>query len=499
MILSDATLARLPEDVAQPAYDRNACGVGIVHLGIGAFHRCHMAVYTDDALTLQQGDWRILGVSLRNRSTADQLNPQDGLYTVVVKDSGQDSGQTTTRVIGSVAGVMFAPDDPAAVIAAMARPETRIISLTITEKGYCIDPATGELNLAHPDIVYDLAHPAAPRSAAGYLVAALAQRQAQGSGPVTILTCDNLPSNGYVVARIVRSFAELSHAGLADWISTHVAFPCTMVDRIVPAMEPREVELLALRHGLMDQAALQTEPFTQWVIEDHFAAGRPAWNEVGALLVDDVEFFEVAKLRMLNGSHSALAYLGYLSGCRFVHEAMAVKPLRLFVDHLIGNEAAASLSPPAGVNLDEYRAQLLHRYENSALPHRTYQIAMDGSQKIPQRLLGTLRHHLKNDGPISACSLAVAAWIRYVMAVDESGEPIEVQDPLADKLKGLADNAGTTPAALVEAFLGLTEVFGSDLKSEQRFRDELVEWLGRLLEDGALETVRHFSESSVKL
>jgi fructuronate reductase len=468
--------------------------VGIVHLGIGAFHRCHMAVYTDDVLSLKAGtrkanNWRILGVSLRNRAIADQLNPQDGLYTVVVKDSAQ----TTSRVIGSVAGVLFAPDEPALVIAMMAHPDTRIISLTITEKGYCIDPATGQLNLEHPDIVHDLANLYSPRSAVGYLVAALALRQAENAGPVTILTCDNLPANGYVVARIVRGFAELSHPGLTDWISSNVAFPCTMVDRIVPAMEASDVELLATRHGLMDSAALQTEPFTQWVIEDNFAAGRPAWEKAGALLVEDVEFFEVAKLRMLNGSHSALAYLGYLSGYRFVHEAMAVKPLRRFVDRLIGNEAAASLLPPAGVDLDQYRAELLHRYDNSALPHRTYQIAMDGSQKIPQRLLGTLRHHLKNNGPISACSLAVAGWMRYVMAVDESGQPIHVQDPLADKLKALVDNAGPNPATLVAAFLELTEVFGGDLKNEQRLRAELVEWLGRLLEDGALQTVEHFS------
>jgi len=489
VILSEATLAKLPANVKRPAYDRSACGVGIVHLGIGAFHRCHMAVYTDDALTRTSGDWRILGVSLRNRTISDQLNPQDGLYTVVVKDSGQAS----SRVIGSVAGVLFAPDDPAAVVAAMGNADTRIISLTITEKGYCIDPATGQLNLQHPDIVHDLAHPATPRSAVGYLVAALALRQAQGAGPVTILTCDNLPSNGRVVERIVRSFAALTHPVLDSWISENTAFPCSMVDRIVPAMEQRDVELLAMRQGMMDRAALQTEPFTQWVIEDQFAADRPAWESVGALLVEDVEFFEVAKLRMLNGSHSALAYLGFLAGCRFVHEAMAIAPLREFADHLIGNEAAASLAPPSGANLDDYRARLLHRYENSALPHRTYQIAMDGSQKIPQRLLGTVRHHLKHDGPISACSLAVAAWMRYVMAVDEQGNPIEVQDPLAGRLKSLADQAGQDPTALVQAFLGLNEIFGADLPHNQRLRDELVHWLGHLLQHGALQTVKHFS------
>jgi len=487
--LSNATLAHLPADITVPVYDREKCGVGIVHLGIGAFHRCHMAVYTEDALARSGGDWRILGVSLRSPAIRDQLNPQDGLYTVVVKDHGA----TSYHVIGSVAGVLFAPEDPVAVIDAMASPTTHIVSLTVTEKGYCQDPATNNLNETHPDIVHDLAHPGAPKSAIGYLVAGLAKRRASGAGPLTIMCCDNLPSNGRVVGRLVRRFAELAHPGLLAWIEANVTFPSTKVDRIVPAMEVRDLDAFTERTGLVDAAVLQTEPFTQWVIEDRFAAGRPDWESAGATLVEDVRPYEEAKLRMLNGSHSALAYLGYLAGCTYVHEAMAIPALRSFVDTFKRREVATSLTLPEGMDIDAYREKLRRRYDNAALQHRTYQIAMDGSQKIPQRLLGTLRHHLQNDGPISACSLAVAAWMRFVMAVDEAGNAIVVQDPLADRFKALADAAGRDANALVDAYLGVQEVFGSDLKNNRRFRDELVRWLDRLLNDGALKTVEHFT------
>lgn len=489
MRLSNATLAHLPAGIAAPAYDRESCGVGIVHFGMGAFHRCHMAVYTDDALAKTHGDWKILGVSLRGTTIPEQLNPQDGLFTVVVKDNGNSH----SRVIGSVAGVLYAPGDPDAVISAMAAPATRIVSLTVTEKGYCHDPATGELNEAHPDIVHDLANLDGPRSAIGYLVAGLARRRATDAGPVTIMSCDNLPSNGRAVERLVRRFAELTYPGLSAWIDNNVSFPSTKVDRIVPAMESQDVVAFIVSTGLIDTAVLQTEPFTQWVIEDDFAAGRPAWESAGATMVEDVRPYEEAKLRMLNGSHSALAYLGYLSGCTYVHEAMAIPALRTYTDTFKRREVATSLSVPEGMDIDAYREKLRQRYDNSALQHRTYQIAMDGSQKIPQRLLGTLRHHLKNNGPISACSLALAAWMRYVMGVDEAGNAIKVQDPLAERLKALGDSAGRNAEQLVDAYLGVEEIFGTDLKKNVRLRGELVQWLDRLLRDGTLKTVEYFT------
>ena len=269
------------------------------------------------------------------------------------------------------------------------------------------------------------------------------------------MCCDNLPSNGRVVERLVRRFAELAHPDLAAWIDSNVSFPSTKVDRIVPAMELKDVDAFTSHTGLIDAAVLQTEPFTQWVIEDRFAAGRPAWENAGVSLVADVRPYEEAKLRMLNGSHSALAYLGYLCGCTYVHEAMALPALRAYIDTFKKREVATSLTLPDGMDINVYREQLRQRYDNAALQHRTHQIAMDGSQKIPQRLLGTLRHHLKDSGPTSACSLAVVAWMRYVMGVDE--------------------------------------VFGADLKNNRRFHDELVRWLDRLLNDGALKTVEYFN------
>ena len=490
MRLSNSTLDRLPAGLKPPAYPRKDCGIGIVHLGIGAFHRCHMAMYTDVVLAQKTGDWRILGVSLRSPAIRDQLNPQDGLYTVTVTDDSS----THTCVVGSIAGVLFAPDTSGTVIDALAAPTTRIISLTITEKGYCHDPASGRLNESHPDIIHDLAHPEAPRSAMGYLVAGLLERQKTGAGPVTILSCDNLPANGKTVARIVRRMAQLVSPDLSAWIDTNVTFPSSMVDRIVPAMKPEDVEAFASKTGLTDAATLQTEPFTQWVIEDQFAAGRPEWENAGATLVEDVEPYEETKLRMLNGSHSALAYLGYLAGCKYVHEVMAIPEMCDYADIFMRTEAATSLKLPDGLDIDAYREGLKKRYKNSALQHRTWQIAMDGSQKIPQRLLGTLRHQLETKGPISACSLALAAWMRYVMAVDEQGRDINVQDPLADHLKSLADEAGHDAVAVVLAMLDVKEIFGKDLRSQQSLRLELTKWLQRLLNEGALNTVRYFTE-----
>jgi len=328
----------------------------------------------------------------------------------------------------------------------------------------------------------------------GYLVAGLLERQKTGAGPVTILSCDNLPANGKTVARIVRRMAQLVSPDLSAWIDTNVTFPSSMVDRIVPAMKPEDVEAFASKTGLTDAATLQTEPFTQWVIEDQFAAGRPEWENAGATLVEDVEPYEETKLRMLNGSHSALAYLGYLAGCKYVHEVMAIPEMCDYADIFMRTEAATSLKLPDGLDIDAYREGLKKRYKNSALQHRTWQIAMDGSQKIPQRLLGTLRHQLETKGPISACSLALAAWMRYVMAVDEQGRDINVQDPLADHLKSLADEAGHDAVAVVLAMLDVKEIFGKDLRSQQSLRLELTKWLQRLLNEGALNTVRYFTE-----
>ena len=489
MKLTNQTLADLPADILGPQYDHAARNVGIVHLGIGAFHRCHMAVYTDEVMAKALGDWRILGVSLRSRTIPDQLNPQDGLYSVVIKDSSR----STTRVIGSVAGVLFAPDNPQAVVEAIAKRSTQIVSLTVTEKGYCHDPATGELNQTHPDIQHDLSNLTTPVSAIGYLVAGLQARRDSDSGAITILSCDNLPANGHTVKKIVGKFAALVDASLADWIEHNVSFPSSMVDRIVPAMETSDINAFAQRTGLDDAAVLQTEPFTQWVIEDRFAGMRPAWELAGVTMVSDVAPYEDAKLRMLNGSHSALAYLGYLAGYEYVHHVMGDPIFRHYVDSFMRLEAATSLHLPAGMDIDAYRNELQTRYDNSALQHRTYQIAMDGSQKVPQRLLGTLRYHLANEGPITATCIAIAAWLRYLMGKDERGQSYAVQDPMAEQFAKLFADAPADPDSLVITLLQVQAVFGTDLIHNSRFTQALIYWFTQIVQNGVSDTLNRYA------
>ncbi|WP_082434452.1 mannitol dehydrogenase family protein [Devosia sp. A16] len=466
-------------------YDRATISPGIVHLGIGAFHRAHMAAYVDSLLA-KAPDWGIIGASLRRPDTRDALAPQDFLYTLAIRDA---SG-TTPRIIGSIVDVLDANTQRAQLIETMADPAIRIVSLTVTEKGYCHDPSTGELDEEHPDIVHDLAHPDTPISAPGIIVAALELRQQRGLGPFTVMSCDNLPSNGKTAGRIVRRLAELRGLGEAftRYVET-VRFPSTMIDRIVPATTDADRAIVAELTGFDDAWPIMTEPFTQWVIEDDFPAGRPPFETVGAELVEDVEPFELMKLRMLNGSHSTMAYLGYLAGYQYVNEAIADPGILKLVHGLMTEEAMPTL-PMSRSTLEAYRDQLLARFANPALKHRTWQIAMDGTQKLPQRLLGTIRDRLKAAQPFPRLALGVAAWMRYVTGIDEAGQPIEVKDPLATRLREIADRAGRDPAKLADGLLAVTEVFGTDLAQVAVFRDTVTNHLKSLLDNGVKETVR---------
>ncbi|MFO1061209.1 MAG: mannitol dehydrogenase family protein [Dongiaceae bacterium] len=476
--LSAATVGnRLP-------YDRASVTPGVVHLGIGAFHRAHMAAYVDDLLA---GDpsWGIIGASLRRPDTRQALAPQDFLYTLAVRSGGG----TALRVVGALLDVLDAATQRDALLAAMADPRIRLVSLTVTEKGYCHDPATGALDPAHPDVLHDLANPGAPVSAPGLIVRALALRRAAGAAPFTVLCCDNLPANGETTARVVAGFAALDDAALAAWISGNVAFPSTMVDRIVPATTEADRAMVREATGLADAWPVMTEPFSQWVIEDRFPAGRPHFERAGAQLVADVRPYELMKLRMLNGSHSMLAYLGYLAGHEHVSEAIADPHLRRFIHDFMTEEAMPTL--PAGLgDLAAYREALLQRFANPALRHRTWQIAMDGSQKLPQRLLGTIRDRLARGLPVARATLGVAAWMRYVMGVDEQGRPIDVRDPLAERLRRICAAAGDAPEALVDGLLQVAPVFGDDLPRNAPFRAAVAGHLGALLRRGALATVR---------
>src|SRR5512142_262619 len=485
--LTAAALEHLPPDIARPAYGVRNVPIGIVHLGIGAFHRAHQAIYTDDALALRGGPWGICGVSLRSPGVRDRLAPQDGLYTSIEKSPEG----TRRRVVGSVREVLFQGDARDDVFRRLTSRETRIVSLTVTEKGYCHAPASGRLDVTHPDIAHDLGSLAAPRSVPGLLVAALAQRRRTHGTPVTIVCCDNLKQNGALVCGVVVAFANLVDPSLGEWIAREIAFPSTMVDRIVPATTDRDVAENDRALGMEDAAPVVHEPFIQWVIEDRFAAERPAWEVGGALFVDDVDPFEAMKLRLLNASHSALAYLGFLAGYTFVYEVAAQPDFVAYMRRLTTDEVSPTLVEPPGVDLAAYRETLVRRFANPALPHRTRQIAMDGSQKLPQRLLATIRDNLAANRPITLATLAVAAWMRYVYGEDEQGRPIDVSDPLAPTFAALADKHRGDPAGFAQSLLALRAIFDEDLHNEPRFTAPVTRWLTELFSVGAARTVAH--------
>lgn len=429
-------------------------GIGIVHLGLGAFFRAHGSVCLAEAMAASGGDWGVAGVSLRSPAVRDALAPQGGVHTAVERGPQGE----TRRIVGTVQTVLVAPEDPRAVLDRMADPATRIVSLTVTEKGYCHAPATGRLNLDHPDIRHDLAE-LLPVSAPGFLVRALARRRAAGQRPFTVLSCDNLPGNGRVTRGVVLDLARAVDPGLADWIAAEGRFPSTMVDRIVPATTQADIDSLAAETGIHDAAPVFHEPFRQWVIEDAFVAGdRPDLAAGGAEMVADVTAHEHMKLRLLNGAHSVLAYLGFLAGHETIADTVADPAFAGFLRRLWAEEIIPATPAPAGVSLPAYAGALAKRFANPAIRHRTGQIAMDGSQKLPQRLLGTLAANGAAGRPSPRLVLGVAAWMRFVGGIDERGAPIDVRDPLAARLRALHDSADSA-ADRVAALLGETAVF----------------------------------------
>ncbi len=458
---------------------------GIIHLGLGAFYRAHGAIYIQEAMQASGGDWGIIGVSLMRPDQRDALAPQDFAYTAVEMGPKGE----TARVIDVLNGVLVARENPQAVLDAMAAASVKIVSLTVTEKGYCHEPSSGRLNRNHPDIVHDLAHAEQPTSAIGFLVRALEKRKSAGLPPFTVLCCDNLPENGRVVRGVVLEFAELISAELKDWIAAQGAFPSTMVDRIVPATKPEDITALSAKTGFYDASPVMHEPFRQWVVEDTFVHGaRPDLGAVGVQLVDNVTPFEHMKLRCLNGTHSSLAYLGYLAGHETIADTVADPVFATFCKALWDQEITPGLHAPQGVSLADYTRALFERYSNPAIRHRTWQIAMDGSQKLPQRILGTIAENLAANRSIKGLALAVAAWMRYVGGVDEKGEVIDVRDPLAARLKSLSD-AAATPREKVEALLAVREIFPASLAQNTAFTSALIENYSRLATQGARKTI----------
>jgi fructuronate reductase len=463
MRLSTATLDRLPKSIGRPAYDRASLTTGIVHLGIGAFHRAHQAVCTHGLLA-RDSRWGILGASLRRPDTRDALAPQDWLYTLALRGEHGDRAE----IIGALTGILVAPENPAALIARMAAPDVRIVTLTVTEKAYRRHPATGALNADDPAIQRDLRTPDRPETVPGLLLAALRDRRAAGRKPFTILCCDNLPSNGVALKRVLMDFADLAAPGLGRWVEDNVACPGCMVDRIVPATTDGDRATIASELGMQDAWPVIAEPFLQWVIEDDFPLGRPEWESTGAEFVRDVQPYEEMKLRLLNGSHSSIACLGQLAGWRTVADAMQEPAMAQHVQALM-QEQATTLRMPAGADIPRYCAALLARFHNPSLQHATAQIAMDGSQKLPQRLLQGARARLAAGQGVRQIALSVAAWMRFCQGRADDGATLTLNDPMADRLRAVAAGVASAPA-LADALFGLQEIFPADLVKAVAFR-----------------------------
>jgi mannitol 2-dehydrogenase len=482
--LNPGAIGALSNEIGVPCYDRTAVRPGIVHFGVGGFHRAHQAMYLDRLMNDGKAlDWGIVGVGVlpQDRRMADVLGAQDGLYTLVVK---HPDGTLEPRVIGSIVGYLFAPDDPSAVLDRLVDPATRIVSLTITEGGYHVNQVTGELDTSDPALAADLEPGATPRSVFGFIVEALARRRAAGVPPFTVMSCDNIPGNGHVARRMLVSFAQLKDPAIAAWIAEEVRFPNCMVDRITPVTTDTDREALAERFAVEDGWPVVCEPFTQWVLEDDFGGDRPPYEDVGVQIVGDVEPYELMKLRLLNASHQALCYLGYLAGYRYAHEVCQDE---LFVDFLLGYmdaEATPTLPPVPGVDLDRYKHQLIERFANPEVRDTLARLCAESSDRIPKWLLPVVREQLAAGREIERSVLVVASWARYAEAVDEQGRPIEVVDRLRDRLIERAQSNLEDPLV----FISDPDLFG-DLASNDKFVTQYTAALKSLHEIGARATL----------
>ncbi len=486
--LGTVTLGAFGNEVGVPQYDRTAVRAGIVHFGVGGFHRAHQAMYLDRLMNDGKAlDWGICGIGVlpQDRRMADVMAAQDGLYTLVVK---YPDGTLEPRVIGSIVDYLFAPDDPSAVLDRMADPATRIVSLTITEGGYHVNQVTGELDASDPGLTADLQPGATPGSVFGFVIEALARRRTEGTAPFTVMSCDNIPGNGHVARKMLTAFARLKDPELADWIEREVRFPNSMVDRITPVTTDADRAALAEKFGIEDGWPVVCEPFTQWVLEDDFGGERPPYDDVGVQLVEDVEPYELMKLRLLNASHQALCYLGYLAGYRYAHEVCQDK---LFVDFLLGymeHEGAPTLPPVPGVDLGGYQRELIERFANPEVRDTLARLCAESSDRIPKWLVPVIREQLAAGREITRSALVVAAWARYAEGTDEQGEPIEVVDRLRDKLVERAQHNRDEPLL----FVSDRDLFG-DLVDDERFVRAYTASLASLHERGARATLEELA------
>lgn len=484
MFLNNEMLAAAQKKIRGPRYDRDAYKCGILHIGVGGFHRSHQAVYIDDLMNKKPGDWLICGVSLlpQDKKNMAYLEEQDGLYTVIERSAEKDQA----RIIGSIKEVMHAPSNPRAVIKRMMDPSIKIVSLTVTEKGYYYD-SRGNLDFKNDAIIHDLTHPASPRTMYGYIVGALARRRQSGMNPFTVMSCDNLPGNGHLTQKLVLQFANKIDADLAAWIKENATFPNAMVDRITPTTTSETIDLVAEKYDIRDAWPVMCEDFRQWVIEDKFCDGRPGLERVGAKLVNDVAPYEKMKVRLLNGSHSAMAYLAYLMEYRHVHIAMDDPLVEGFVRHYM-NEVTPTLSPVPGVNLKEYKEKLIERFSNPAISDHIQRLAEDGSVKIPNAILPCIRENIAAGRSVKYAGLAVAGWIRYLRGIDENIHAIPVKDVRADALVSAAKIDSRDPMRVV--FSG--NLFGDDLPFSGPFLGELHRAFQSLFENGVEKTLEQY-------
>jgi fructuronate reductase/mannitol 2-dehydrogenase len=484
--LTAATLEQHGARLTVPTYDRAALVPAVVHLSVGGFSRAHQLTYFDDVAERRiSGEWGVVGVGLRHRLMQEALAPQDNLYTVVERSPDGERA----RVVGVLTDYLFAPDAPTAVLDRLADPRTRVVTMTITDAGYLIDPRTGFT--PDDDVRHDLAQRGAPRTVFGFLVEALDRRRRAGDAPFTVLSCDNLHRNGDATRTAVVGFAALRDEVLARWIADRVAFPSSMVDRITPQTAPEERAALARRYGIDDRWPVVTEPFAQWVIEDTFCNGRPPLDQVGVRYVRDVTGHELMKTRLLNATHSALGYLGTLAGHDRIDVLMGDPVFAAYARSLMDDEVTPLVRCPEGIDLAEYKATLLLRFANPAIADRLSRLCRRGSTKLPQHLLPSLRQALAEDRPHALLTLALAGWITYLQRTDDAGVPLPVEDDAGPRLQALALARGTDPRPL----LAEECVFG-DLGRVPGFADELADVLGRLGHDGVRATVAAATSAS---
>ncbi|MEX1662843.1 mannitol dehydrogenase family protein [Thioclava sp. 15-R06ZXC-3] len=472
MKLSNETLDLLPDDVARPGYDRSDLSAGIVHIGCGNFHRAHQAVYLDDLFNLGIGhDWALLGAGVRagDAKMGEALMAQDGMSSVIELDPSAKSA----RVIGAMTGFVPVASGNAPLIAAMSDPGIRIVSLTVTEGGYFIDPETGTFSPTHPDIAADAANPDAPETAFGAMIAALKARRAADVAPFTVMCCDNVPHNGHVTRDAVVGLAQLSDPELAGWIKSNVAFPNSMVDRITPATGPRE-RALAESFGLEDAAPVTCEPFRQWVMEDHFPAGRPALEKVGVTFTEAVDRFETMKIRILNGGHAIIAYAGGLRDIEFAHEAMADPQIRAYLDKIETSEILPIIPPVPDTDLSAYKQLILERFSNPEVADTIRRLCFDGFNRQPKFIITSIRDRLTRGLGCDGLVLASALWCRYCYGTTETGAEIAANDPNWDRLVAQSKAAKTRPAAWLE----MSEIYGDLSKN-----DALVAQFTKTLKD----------------